>query len=480
MVKQTPTPKHWIELISQQELPALTSTAKLLDKFANDDVSSLPMLSRAILNDQALTTCLLKVANSVPRMGVNKITTVSRATVVLGIHTVKNICLTSKVIDSLIKHKKLELSVYNKIKRLMATSFYAGQLAKMMLPEYNDDTKEEVYLAAMLRRIGETAFWCLDEEFNLDLSNLVNLPKSKYSQTCKELLGMSFDELSVGLAKQWNLSDLLIKSLDHPENRTKEMQVIYLADKLAQFIDSPPTANEFDELIKQITDLMGVNERQLFHRIKHTQNKSIELISSYGAQMLSEYIKGLPTQAQLEQESSTINEVVNKDAAQLQAIQQLTTMAFDKSDINQFLEYTLKQINHILSFDFSSFYLLSSDKQQMICRYRFNRSGDNVYNRTIIPLVNADNLFIQLLSNQGTKLINSDEALKQANLTGPTYQLFQQGKLAIAKVAIEHKTIGFIIAERTSEKMITDNDFNKFCFFIQHLNMCLTMTSGRK
>ena len=127
------TPEQWIDFIAKQELPALTSTAKLLDKFSNDDVSSLPNLSKAILHDQALSSCLLKVANNVQRLSVNPVTTVSRATVVLGIQTVKNICLTSKVIDSLIKNKHLEAKVFDKIKRLMACSFYAGQLAKMMI-----------------------------------------------------------------------------------------------------------------------------------------------------------------------------------------------------------------------------------------------------------------------------------------------------------------------------------------------------------
>jgi hypothetical protein len=32
-------------------------------------------------------------------------------------------------------------------------------LTKMMVPNYSDETQEEVYLAALLYGIGETAFW---------------------------------------------------------------------------------------------------------------------------------------------------------------------------------------------------------------------------------------------------------------------------------------------------------------------------------
>ncbi|NQY51086.1 MAG: HDOD domain-containing protein, partial [Colwellia sp.] len=153
------TTEQWIDLIANSELPAITSTAKMLDKFSNDDKSSLPKLSEAILHDQGLSTCLLKVANNTQHFSINKVTTVSRATVVLGIQTVKNICLTAKLVSSLLATKTLDINVYEKLTQLMANSFYAGMLAKRMVPNYSEDVQEEVYLAAMLYRIGESAFW---------------------------------------------------------------------------------------------------------------------------------------------------------------------------------------------------------------------------------------------------------------------------------------------------------------------------------
>ena len=106
------TTEQWIEFIANKELPAITSTASMLDKFSNDDKSSLPKLSQAILHDQALSSCILKVANSQQLKSVNKITTISRATVVLGIQTVKNVCLTAKLVDSLLASKSLDYRVY--------------------------------------------------------------------------------------------------------------------------------------------------------------------------------------------------------------------------------------------------------------------------------------------------------------------------------------------------------------------------------
>ncbi|WP_413702144.1 HDOD domain-containing protein [Psychromonas sp. KJ10-10] len=71
--------KQWIEILSQQELPAITSVACTLDKFSNDDISSIPSLSKAILHDQALSASILKVVNNMPRSAGSRVNTISRA-----------------------------------------------------------------------------------------------------------------------------------------------------------------------------------------------------------------------------------------------------------------------------------------------------------------------------------------------------------------------------------------------------------------
>ncbi|NMP32423.1 HDOD domain-containing protein [Thalassotalea sp. M1531] len=481
MTGKKPNTDHWISLISKRELPALTSTAQLLDKFANDDVSSLPRLSKAILHDQALSTCLLKVANSVQRYGVNQVSTVSRATVILGVQTVKNICLTSKIIESLLKNKDLDISIYNKIKQLMANSFYAGQLAKMMLPNYSDDTKEEVYLAAMLRRIGETAFWCLGKEFKNELEELVELPREDYEQACNKLIGISFDELSTGLAKTWNLGDLLVKSLDHPEQRTEEMQVIYLADKLVQYIERPPPAKDYEELMTQIATIMDINERQLAHKIHQVKENSVELLASYGAQMLADLVKDLPKSSELlSSDQQIIEEVSNKEAALLQALQYLSEMTLSSKDINQFIDYTLIQIARILAFDNCAFYLLTSNKTSLSCRHTFDRAGKPVESSLTFVTGKKDSSLNRILRNNQAIKINSQQEHLAAEFPYPVDKLFEQKSLALGSVNIKQNNIGVIVAQRSNINEISNDELNKFQFFIQHLSMCLSMITPVK
>jgi HD-like signal output (HDOD) protein len=61
----------------------------------------------------------------------------------------------------LLQSKNLVPLVYDRLMMLMANAFYAGMLARIMVPNYDKSTQEEVYLAAMLYHIGETSFWSI-------------------------------------------------------------------------------------------------------------------------------------------------------------------------------------------------------------------------------------------------------------------------------------------------------------------------------
>ena len=476
------TPAQWIDYIAQQELPALTSTAQLLDKFADDDVSSLPRLSKAILHDQALSTCLLKMANSVARVGANPITTVSRATVILGIHSVKNICLTSKIIDSLVRDKALPTKVFKKIKRLMASAFYAGQIAKMMLANYSDETQEEVYLAAMLHGIGETAFWCLGEQLSEELETLASVHHSDYEQACFDLLGMTFDQLTIALAQKWNLGSLLVKSFDHPEQRTKEMQVIYLADQLARLIDNPSDEKAFATTLSEISRITQLPQYKLARKLKTTQENAINLLTSYGAESIADYIKPLPTIADFNAlANETELQPINKDRTQLDLIQQLTDLSMNKKNINLLLQVAIKHVTSLLDMEYSSFLLLSSDKKQLSARFTYNQQHQKVGLIRTFELSEHPSVIEQSLTTNEVITFNHFAKSNVNNKTDQQlYHFIDKGRMIIGPVTINKNTIGMICAKRsaTSEE-ITSDDSQRFTYVLQHLSMCLSMVSLR-
>lgn len=487
--KMLKTTEQWIELIANTELPAITSTARMLDKFSNDDKSSLPKLSQAILHDQALSSCLLKVANNVRHKGVNKITTVSRATVVLGIQTVKNVCLTAKLVDSLLASKSLDFRVYKKLMQLMANSFYAGMLARMMVPNYGDEIQEEVYLAALLYGIGETAFWSGGGIYADKLAQAVDIDSPGFKVYCEQEIGTTFNALSRGLANTWNLSDLLLKALDEPENRTNEVKTIFFADKLSTSIAQPGESEEdFNSLLDDIAKIMKISVKQLKARIEHTREQAAILLKSYGADVLVDLIKVLPIASDFGQKKrfAPITQVT-KEKSLLSAFMKLTNLMKSSRDLNEYLQSTLVDCVTTFEFDRCSFLMMSDDKSQVKSRFVFNGQAEDDTTRIAFHIRQSDNAIGRVLESKIPALINDYTHRQWRDLiTKELVKFIHDGALAIVPVKIGNKAIGVICAQyffenkkSKAKKELSTDDFEQLCSLVEHLNMCLTMIMMR-
>lgn len=474
------TIEQWIDLITQNELPAITSTAKMLDKFANDDKSSLPKLSEAILHDQALSSCLLKVANNLQHMSVNKVTTVSRATVVLGIQTVKNICLTAKLVSSLLASNSLDISVYERLTKLMASSFYAGMLAKMMVPHYSEELQEEVYLAAMLYRIGETAFWSSGGEMATRLANYQAKSTVDFEAFSKQLLGNNFSELSKCLAKTWNLSDLLVKALEQPETRTDEVKVIFYADKLSAIIAKPEGCKEdYQALLADIASIMNISEKQLLVRVDYTRQQAITLLASYGAEILTEHIKCVPKAKDFTEVCHIQDNVTDmpSDTILLNGVLQLTALTKTNKDINQFLKVAMQCIANAYGINRCSFLMLDKNKSKVKSRLIVGNNVEPDAQPIIIKVKQSENVIARVINLDTAMIINDYTEIRWQNLiTEGIENIVCAGQTCFVPVKIAHSVIGVICFQIfTKEYKLSNQHFKQVCGLIEHLNLCLTM-----
>tara|TARA_R110000737_G_scaffold113471_2_gene146605 strand:- start:3221 stop:4717 length:1497 start_codon:yes stop_codon:yes gene_type:complete len=475
--------QHWVDNIAKSELPAITSTAKMLDQFNNDDKSSLPKLCKAILHDQALASCLLKVANSAQRLSINKVSTVSRASVILGIRAVKNICLTAKLVDGMLENKALSIDVYEQLTRSMASSFYAGLLAKMMAPQYAEDTQEELYLAAMLYRIGETAFWSVGGEAANNLIAYGDTTSESFRQKCISELGGDFAQLSRELAKSWNLSDLLLKAFDQPKNRTIEIQIIYFADKLSNTIANPTgSMEEFQQLLTDIAKLTGLNQRQLLAKIEHIRESSHKLLTSYGASSLIKHIKPLPKESDFRDNLYQVLKYnPSKESEILNTYTQLNSLLKSKPDITELIQITLKAMAKIFAFQHCSFYLIIDDKSAITSRFTYDITTQLVVNKAKFSLTRSNNIFSYAMDNDQAVLIkNRQEKKWYQYITGEIAEFIAEGSVLICPVKVGKKPVGVISAQVfLADKAIALSDFNHCAALVEHLNLCLTMLSQK-
>ncbi|KIO36336.1 HDOD domain-containing protein [Shewanella sp. cp20] len=474
--------EYWTKRISEQEMPALSSTVKTLEKLAKDDVSSLAILGRSVMHDNALTSRILKVANSaIYNKGISHVTTVSRAAVVLGFDTIRNICITAKLLSSLLENKGLSEDVYQRLLTLMARAFQAAMLAKMMLKDHDEELQEEVFIAALLYHLGESAFWSMGGETTEQLNARLNqVDEKEASAVVREVLGTSFTQLSMGIAKNWGLGEVLVKSLSNPNERTPEIRSIYLANKISELMASDSKdITELNHRIKQAADMLDLEVGEFKGRMIQCSHATRKLADTYGAKVLVAFLPDthqLTLAAEPEDEPVKVREF--NVELQLKKLRELTDCAINKANFNEVITITLSGLLDGIGMDRCAVMLLSPNRKRLQPRVVVGENSDKMKNEFVVELNLDKNVFGEsvdlkkplFIDNPGSEKwrLYTDEALRRH--TSPM-------GFMLAPILVDNKVIGLLYADRhSSERKLVDADFDRFTHFAQLTNLCLSVS----
>ena len=116
----------WVNRLVNENMPIFARTAQCVAGTASRENSSLSELAWSILEDPSLTTQVLKLANSMHYNPCSQqINTVSRAVMRLGFNTVKEICLTIALIETVLSSLHKE-----KVAVEIARAFHAAVQAR--------------------------------------------------------------------------------------------------------------------------------------------------------------------------------------------------------------------------------------------------------------------------------------------------------------------------------------------------------------
>lgn len=468
---------YWTRRISDQEMPALCSTIRTLEKLAKDDVSSMAILGRSIMHDNALTSRILRVANSaIYNKGISPVTTVSRAAVVLGFDTIRNICITAKLLSSLLESKNLTPSVYQRLLKLMALAFQAAMLAKMMLDGYDEELQEEVFIAALLYHLGESAFWSTGAELAEELDSALSAESDAVNKLnlVREALGASFNQLSQGLARSWGLGELLCKSLSNPDERTPEIRSIFLANKLSEALAGAALKpEELERRLKQAADMLKLDTDEFRGRVLRCSNATVKLAEAYGAKVLIEYLPD--TDLLLPQERGA--EVVVREANlafQLKKLRELTGFAVEKTDFNKVVTTALEGILEGIGLDRCAVLLLSPSRRMLQPRIALGDGAEEMRNDFVLELEGRGTLLKDCIENQ--RLVWQGEGADQAVLGEQLARKVPASGFLLAPLQVDNKVIGVYYADRASSgRDIYPDDFDSFSHFVQLANICFSV-----
>lgn len=205
-----------------EKMASLSYTVPKVIQVANDNNSSARDIIRVIQLDPVLTGKALKLVNSA-FFGLNTpVSSLSRAVILLGLATVKNLAISCSVMSS--------FKFNDRICRLTSEDFwkYSMGVAAMcqIIARYRRESKQEIedyFLAGMLHNIGKAFLvQCYPEEYNLaiEIAALNYIPIQEGEE---EVFGISHQQVGERLAKKWKLPSMIVDSILYyliPESST--------------------------------------------------------------------------------------------------------------------------------------------------------------------------------------------------------------------------------------------------------------------
>lgn len=196
----------------KSDFPAMSAAISTINRLALDKASNATQLSASILKDFALTNKILRLANSAyyPQLNGSKISTVSRAVVVLGFDTVRSIAISLMLFEHM-QDKRQASALRDEFLR----ANLAGMLARELAPQARADG-EEAFICALFHNLGRLlAHYYFREEAEA-VDRLVASEGLSEDAAARRVLGLSYEALGTGIAETWEFAPAILRSMRRP------------------------------------------------------------------------------------------------------------------------------------------------------------------------------------------------------------------------------------------------------------------------
>ena len=231
-----------------QTLPTLPALAMEVLNLAQKEDADISEIAHVIGRDPALSSKILKTANSSFYARPQSIGTIHHALVILGLQSVKTLVLGFSLVNTFTKTKTRGFNHLEYWKR----SIYSATAAKLLSETMSISQHEECFLASLLKDIGMLV---LDQAVGAEYGKVHDKIKSHEELSDAEMseFGMTHGEVSGHMARLWKLPPILEVPVDYHNRFDKAppmdptlktiVEIVWLSEICASvFVDQDPAS----------------------------------------------------------------------------------------------------------------------------------------------------------------------------------------------------------------------------------------------
>jgi len=245
------------------DLPSLPSTiTQLLKMTGSPESYAASDLAQVIEKDPAMTSKMLRLANSAYYGFSQQIKTISHSIVCLGFDKVKSLAYT---VDSN-KILQGELKSYGMAEGAMFKHSVATAIAARTIAERTKATDtEEIYIMGLLHDIGK---FMIDQYASQEFASVLKIyqnEKIPFIEAEKKVLGFDHGDIGYEVAKKWNFPEEICEVIKY-HHRPKESSInkrnvytVCLANGLSKTMDIGEGSKSFENPVIEMKEVFNEN-----------------------------------------------------------------------------------------------------------------------------------------------------------------------------------------------------------------------------
>lgn len=458
--KDFPTMSHQVIEISQK---AKTSG----DTSAN-------ILSNAILKDYSLSSKLLRLVNS-PLYGHygGRISTVSRAVVILGFEEVRNAALGLMLLDHLKDKNQAE-----SLKEACINSMISGSIAHGVASTMKVKDLEEAYVCSMFHQLGKMlAIYYFPEETEV-IFDMVKQKNMKERDAAESVLGVSFEEIGIAVGESWQLPTEIIESMNPlPPGELKKplsqsdllKHVSGFSNEYCEMINTSSAEERqlnFENLASRYSNSMsisrsqmeGILENSLDEMEKYAKLVNLDLDSS---DIFKKANKWTPSKSDSKDESPTestesIAHLPDQQNTVINAIQEITDAILEGAPLNDILVMVMETIYSSYSFHRVMFCFINKGRTSINARFGFGPDVETIINRFSIP--NGGEDIFNMSLKQAKDLIIEDVSSSEAEHLVPKWYRDKYAKksMLVYPIVVKNIPLGILYIDSIAPFSVAD------------------------
>lgn len=255
-----------------ENFPTLPTVYSAILSKIQDHKTTAKDISDLLILDQASTVKLLSLVNSSIFSFRKKITTISETVTYLGFNEVRDTILTLAVMNMM---KLFRDNKNFNVIELWKHSIAVGIISKIIAKKLNIANSEELFISGILHDIGKLALYNFYKNTYVDLIKYSNDNNLSLLIEEKKMFGLNHSEVGSLLAKKWNLSKVIIDTIEYHYSKNLEqyenspaIACIYLANQIANLIwNFNSTSEIIEKPPKEIWEILGIYNG-FFNKIK--------------------------------------------------------------------------------------------------------------------------------------------------------------------------------------------------------------------